>query len=162
MRSSSSVLALIVAALFFGYQALTGMLSLVLRLVGQPEPSDRLLIAVSGLLDPLPYAAAAFVVFLVWRRPGRTAVKAVVAAGAGAVSSAVIGMLLEMRISGAWFTSVPRQYSFPWSYVIAQLPGGLVSGFLDALPVMFVAAFLASWLLAPRSHAEFDRADAIE
>jgi len=164
MRTPPSVLGLVVAALFYGYQAVSALLSLWLVLFAQPMSPDRWLISVLTLLGPLPYALAAFFVFLLWRGAvglPRIAVRALVASGAGAVLAAAIDAVGMVQVSGAWFTAVPRRVNVPGD-VFARMPDGLVTGFLNNLPVLLAAAVLAVWLLGRARTTEFDRQDAIE
>jgi len=82
--------------------------------------------------------------------------RAAVAALAGAILSWIIDFAAASRVSGGWFTSMPREYSFPEWY-FGQAASVLVGGIAQNFPVIALAAVVTAFLfrrVLPYGHSE--------
>lgn len=156
----------VTVALYFGYQVVAGLLTALTQLstlVSQhPGGADLTVWWVGFVPRALPYVIAAFVLFWLWPAQGRGNVilaligRAALAAAAGAVIAVIIGALSATTVSGAWFTSQPREYSFPEWY-LGQLPSMLLGGIDLNFPVLALAAIVTAFLFRA-----FDQKERIE
>jgi len=159
-------LAFTVAALYFGYEAISVSLLWVLRTVAAGDSAQLVIALITAVVTPLPYAVAAVVVFWVWppsdaRRWRSAVVRSVVATAGGVLITQLVGMVAAVQVSGRLFTSVARQYTFPDSF-FSQLPAASFDGFVGSLPVLIVAGLFGVALVMRRRPAEFDPQEAIE
>jgi hypothetical protein len=166
MTSASARRAGVTVALYFCYEIVAGVLTAAAQLgtvlSQHTGGADMLLWWVAFIPRAVPYVIAGFVIFWLWpARNPRTVIfaliaRAAVAAFGGAVLSTLIGAISATTVSGGWFTSQPRAYTFPQWYV-GQLPSMLLNGINLNFPVLALAAIVALVLfrrVLPNGHSD--------
>jgi hypothetical protein len=164
MTSASARMAGVTVALYFGYQVVAGLLTALTQLSTllsqHPGGADLTLWWVGFVPRAMPYVIAAFLLFWLWPAKGQGILaliaRAALAAAAGAVIATIIGAISATTVSGGWFTSMPREYSFPGWYV-GQLPSMLLNGIDLNFPVLALAAIVTASLFRA-----FDQRERIE
>jgi hypothetical protein len=153
----------VTVALYFGYQVVAGLLNALAHLgvltSQHPGDADLAVWWVGFVPQALPYVIATFV--LLWLWPAKAGgnvlltliARAALAATGGAAIAAIIGAISATTVSGGWFTSMPREYSFPGWYA-GQLPAMLFNGVELNFPVLALAAIVAAYFFRAFDHRE--------
>ncbi|HWU60312.1 MAG TPA: hypothetical protein VN045_16435 [Microbacteriaceae bacterium] len=164
MTSASARMAGVTVALYLAYQVVAGLLTALTQLSTllsqHPGGADLTIWWVGFVPRSMPYVIAGFALFWLWPAKGHGILgliaRAALAAAGGAVIGTIIGAISATTVSGGWFTSMPREYSFPGWY-LGQLPSMLLSGIELNFPVLALAAIVALVLfrrVLPNGHSD--------